>query len=126
MRAGLAASTVTPGRTAPVVSLTTPAMLLLLWAWVGEGRNTSTAKATTTDGSVFRTLDLLGNRCRFWCGYRSREMGDSQTSKCRRSPDPGIRILNSSWWIERQTASRPVAMTVCFDFHHPVHLPVPF
>jgi hypothetical protein len=30
MRAGLAASTVTPGNTAPDVSLTTPAMLLLL------------------------------------------------------------------------------------------------
>ena len=33
MRAGLAASTVTPGITAPDVSLTTPAMLPLNWVW---------------------------------------------------------------------------------------------
>src|SRR5438132_1656334 len=45
MSAGLAASTVTPGSTAPLVSRTTPAMLL--WANVTPGIRTRTANAAT-------------------------------------------------------------------------------
>src|SRR4051812_48742775 len=47
MRAGLAASTVTPGNTAPVASLTTPAKALCApWAYRLPGR-TSDATITT-------------------------------------------------------------------------------
>src|SRR5882672_4292891 len=47
MRTGLLASTVTPGRTAPVVSLTLPAMEL--WARAAAGSNTTKANAMNSD-----------------------------------------------------------------------------
>src|SRR5947207_10581677 len=46
MRAGLAASMLTPGSTAPDVSFTTPAMAPV-WATAANGRNTTDANATT-------------------------------------------------------------------------------
>src|SRR4029079_19008105 len=45
--AGLDASTVTPGRTAPDASLTTPAIEAPLWAWAAQGLIVTTATATT-------------------------------------------------------------------------------
>src|SRR5688572_15372020 len=46
MRAGLDASTVTPGRTAPELSLTTPPIALPLWAKaLGNERSTSRGTA---------------------------------------------------------------------------------
>src|SRR5580765_2292849 len=55
MSDGLAASTVTPGMTAPVASLTTPAMLLPLWANPSVGSRRRIA-STTEHCSVLRTL----------------------------------------------------------------------
>src|SRR6266852_6776108 len=46
IRAGLAASTVTPGSTPPDVSLTTPAIPLACCAHVADGNSTTQARAT--------------------------------------------------------------------------------
>src|SRR5437667_8259321 len=60
IRAGLAASTVTPGSTAPDVSFTTPAMPLACWA-PAAGANTSIpARATKLrPASFLRTMIVL-------------------------------------------------------------------
>src|SRR5262249_45677118 len=48
MSAGLDASTVTPGITAPDVSFTTPAMPPAAWAAVDDGSSTATSTARQT------------------------------------------------------------------------------
>src|SRR5947207_16026566 len=53
--AGLDASTVTPGITAPVVSLTRPAMLLPLCARPAAGTSRSVARTPTHNDKVLRT-----------------------------------------------------------------------
>ncbi len=57
MRAGLAASTVTPGRTAPELSFTTPA--IALWACATPGSPTSAASANSAAAILFRVIPLL-------------------------------------------------------------------
>src|SRR5437879_2913723 len=59
MSAGLLASTVTPGRTAPDVSLTTPAMPLACCAEAGVGRRSTDVRATTVVPiTIVRTMDV--------------------------------------------------------------------
>ena len=60
INAGLDASTVTPGSTAPVVSFTTPAMLLPFWANEPDAVTRSTASATSVSQTVRDTAYFLG------------------------------------------------------------------
>src|SRR5207342_2518159 len=61
--AGLAASTVTPGRTAPEASLTTPAIPLAAACWARVARGTNSAHITrATPTTVVRTI--LQSSCR--------------------------------------------------------------
>src|SRR5436305_5431310 len=62
MSAGLAASTVTPGRIAPVVSFTTPANALCACALVGSA--STTAKAHTAHNILLIMPNLLQSRNR--------------------------------------------------------------
>src|SRR5262245_42223523 len=56
MRAGLLASTVTPGSTAPVASLTTPAMAVC--ADAGRGANRTVARRTSQALVAYRVVAL--------------------------------------------------------------------
>src|SRR2546427_7543706 len=56
MRAGLAASTVTPGITAPDVSFTTPAMLPLSWVWPQVTSGKSTRHDAITTHAILRAF----------------------------------------------------------------------
>ena len=53
MSAGLLASTVTPGITAPVVSFTTPA-IPVAWAKAAAGNSTANDQASTTPDTIPR------------------------------------------------------------------------
>ena len=59
MSAGLAASTVTPGMTAPLVSLTTPAMV---WANVVAGNRTRNPHTTRRAGTIVRRIITTSGR----------------------------------------------------------------
>jgi hypothetical protein len=61
MSAGLVASTVTPGNTAPEASLTTPAIAPSAWAPLGTGatKNATIANATTENLFIAMLLGLL-------------------------------------------------------------------
>src|SRR5262249_31415054 len=72
--AGLAASTVTPGSTAPVASLTTPANALCARAVVGSARH---ASATTNDIAIRLLVMQFPPQSRnalmeLACGYNGR------------------------------------------------------
>src|SRR5437588_11392375 len=58
IRAGLAASTVTPGKTAPDASLTTPAMpdAVVSWAHAVEATSTKVTQARLTSRSLNRAI----------------------------------------------------------------------
>ena len=56
MRAGLAASTVTPGRTPPDESFTTPAMPLPICASAGTAHPSATTNAARTPAARFRPI----------------------------------------------------------------------
>src|ERR1700686_3848773 len=65
IRAGLAASTVTPGTTAPVVSLTTPAIALdACWADAIAGSHISHVDATSTLVTRFQHMRSSSNCAR--------------------------------------------------------------
>src|SRR6187402_1442015 len=80
IRASLAASTVTPGSTAPEVSFTTPVIALCARATVGA--NTSTASAATTKLTTLRVIRCLLQLSRFSTRYycRCRNEDESETS----------------------------------------------
>src|SRR5262249_3532946 len=56
MREGLAASTVTPGSTAPEASLTTPAIPLAAACWAPAARGRISAHITTPKPTTVRTM----------------------------------------------------------------------
>src|SRR5262245_12701518 len=70
MRAGLAASMLTPGSTAPDVSFTRPAMAPV-WATAADGRNATDANATTQARRRVRmTQYLLVSTVAAYCDER--------------------------------------------------------
>src|SRR2546430_10398273 len=62
MRAGLAASTVTPGITAPDVSFTAPAMLPLSWVWPEVTSGKSTRHDAIATHAILRALIAVAPR----------------------------------------------------------------
>src|SRR5438128_1225496 len=58
MRAGLAASTVTPGRTAPVVSLTTPAIAPLVAVWADPIHGSAATIKAATNARLLSSIVL--------------------------------------------------------------------
>src|SRR6187431_2409885 len=78
IRAGLAASTETPGMTAPDASFTTPAMALPLCARAGTGTARTIDTATRTPLRHHRAIPVLqsldqATRIRHWTHERDRE-----------------------------------------------------
>src|SRR3989442_6533276 len=62
IRAGLAASTVTPGRTAPDVSFTTPAMVLCAAPMAGKSISTATPMPRRANVTGLMRLSLSGRK----------------------------------------------------------------
>ena len=99
VRAGLAASTVTPGSTAPDVSFTTPAMLAALvpCAAVTAGVSNAPTQMATPTLAIRVTCRLLVTVSGSDQRNRRRDAGSRLTLHSReRPPDPGMRCANRS------------------------------
>src|SRR6267378_4304820 len=94
MRTGLLASTVTPGRTAPVVSLTLPAMEL--WARAAAGSNTTEANAMKSEVAT-TFVRILGLRETNDDRLILREREAPWASRLLQSPLPGLRY--PTFWL---------------------------
>src|SRR6516164_1261341 len=73
--AGLEASTVTPGKTAPDGSLTTPAMLLVAWARADAGRSATIIAST------------VARRAHIWSSFRIRRYRTNAMARDYNPPD---------------------------------------
>src|SRR5215468_3346849 len=111
MSAGLAASTVTPGSTAPEASLTTPAIPLAAacWAAVDGGRNS--AHITTPKPTTVRTMGQPSSRTLWGMWVTTNALtGLSSLQNCAAPPGLvlcafGSRYLQENY--ERSTESFP-------------------
>src|SRR5713226_10753646 len=98
MSAGLDASTVTPGRMAPVVSLTTPAIVLC--ANTVEGANVRHANANSTALAAGFMCPPADERS--VVSHR-----DSQRLVCRRDSSPAVRSRGSPQGYSRSKRRTP-------------------